>query len=832
MSPQSEDGSVLGESAYEFIDTDTESRDDNRTESIASTDFGRPDDVASLADTEQSESGDEEESAPIPAYSGLDHPADESFDTPTIAQSSAIVNEDCSRPLVDSIEFEEPFSLGAENVSVKHTITDLSEEQTAKIVKNLMLHTPPQRLVGTIRQTMTKQGLSTRDPLRILYVGSHSAKQDIIHKIASSVTASVEGGKRAQHLRHSASQLYNVVPVSAFGSERTPEIELMHSSGYQIKVEDCTSAQTLKFEDAPEKPDVIKLTLEDSYCYHSVPDQETFIIEPHWELPQIAIFYCSDSDDMDARKTRTIARQFMSRHSIPSIVISHQQLFDQRQGMSLDQHAIHMCLESRDVNGRGNVIHQRLPIDLASFLNIDARQMNRNLAYLTGLHEPLELPQPVPTPVKVGTNSSPTPEDEKTSISFLDLWGAVLPVSMLLLSVIAALFTGIPSYRSSPNPAISINSKIVSNIPISSTSSLSSIPTPSPISTSTSITVATSTRTITVTESKPTGPNSLAVVPSMEIGKTTQKFTASQQVLNKSVCSAEILGDREILIRIPSATKLSWLTKEAMSVNITRDNDTVDTERAYSSDEGIVLLLSKKDAYGVLNISIVTKRRPRVNETFQVNFGTSAFQSWQNLVDKVSAVFSEEFSKVDPAMSDVRSKAEKIVEDAKSQSQSTLNRLEEVRKAAVDQASSTTESITSLAKAMSMEVAKRSAILSKEVGIRLTEAESKLAENIAELNSIQEPLNEGIFKAQVRSKLVWLKMQGKDEEYKAYEKSAQEAARSRAEELKKSKQAANKKTKRCGRKDKKLDMKKKKWADRLAKKEARVAKKLGKKQKA
>ena len=45
----------LGESTYEFIDTDEESRDDNATESVASTDFGRPDDVASLADTEQSE---------------------------------------------------------------------------------------------------------------------------------------------------------------------------------------------------------------------------------------------------------------------------------------------------------------------------------------------------------------------------------------------------------------------------------------------------------------------------------------------------------------------------------------------------------------------------------------------------------------------------------------------------------------------------------------------------------------------------------------------------------------------------------------------------------
>jgi hypothetical protein len=47
----SEEGG-LGESTYELIDTDGESQNGAATESIASTDFGRPDDVASLADTE------------------------------------------------------------------------------------------------------------------------------------------------------------------------------------------------------------------------------------------------------------------------------------------------------------------------------------------------------------------------------------------------------------------------------------------------------------------------------------------------------------------------------------------------------------------------------------------------------------------------------------------------------------------------------------------------------------------------------------------------------------------------------------------------------------
>jgi hypothetical protein len=808
MSTRSEalsDEGNLGESAYEFIDTDEESRDDNATESVASTDFGRPDDVASLADTEHS--GDEtgEDDGPDTSGPGLDQNVEQAFSTPTIGRSSAIMIEELDKPLTQSIEFEEPYSLGAETISVKHTVSEFNEKQTASTAQDMKLQSPPKRLAVSIRQTMTKQGLSTRDPLRILYVGSHSAKQDIIHKIASSVTASVESRKRSQQLRHSP-QLYNVVPVSAFGSERTPEIELMHSSGYQINVEDCTFAQSLKFEDAPEKPDVIKLTLDDNFSYHSVPEGQGFIVEPHWELPHVAIFYCSDNDDLIARRTTTIARKFMSRHNIPSIVISHKQLFDRGQCMSLDQHSIHMCLESRDPNGRGSIIHRRLPIDLASFLNIDARQMNRNLAYITGLHERFDCPTPAVTSKKIDNSLINPPDIEKTtsynitdSVNFIRNrngaeWRALLPVGLLILSVFAAVLTGIPSYRFSTAPAISINSRTMSAVPISTSSTSSATPFSSVISTSASGTVKTSTRTVTVTHAQSQGPNSLAVVPSKDLGNVSQNSQTSAKPVHKSsVCTAEILGDRELLIRIPSATKLSWLTKEAMSVNITRGNITVDTERAYSSDEGIVLLLPKKEAYGVLNISVITTKKPRVNETFQVHFGTTVSQSWQSVMDKLSSLIGSEGSLVDPqTYKQMRKSAEKVVEDARVQSQSTLAQMEEARQVAMRHAALTGARLTEMAKSFSLEAAKRSAIFSKELGIQISEAEEKLAKDLPSLEQIREPFESGLLRAQVQSKLMWLKLQGKDAEYHEYKKRAAQATRSKTDYLKKSRRQQKK----------------------------------------
>ncbi|KAF7865416.1 hypothetical protein EAF04_006392 [Stromatinia cepivora] len=821
LSEAPSDESHLSESTYEFIDTDDESHDENATESIASVEFGHPDDMQSLADTENSDdSGDEHtHDSSIPAY-GLDNSINNSFNNPTIGRNSAVLHDDSDTALSQSIEFEEPFgSLGVENVSVKHTVAEFTEEENQAIARDMNLQNPPNHLILTIRQTMTKQGLSTKDPLRILYIGSHSAKQDIIHKIASSVTASVEGQERSSR---SSSQIYNVVPVSAFGSEKTPEIELMHSSGYQIKVDDCLSAQNLQFEDHPEKPDVIKLNLEDPYCYHSVPEKDHFIVEPEWELPHVAIFYCSDSDDVQARCTRTIARKFMSRHAIPSIVISHKQLLNKSQCMSLDQHSIHMCLESRETNGRGNIIHQRLPIDLTSFLNIDARQMNRNLAYLTGLHEPASSSTPPATSKKLDNFAIPTNREKSVSsewIHYFVEWRALLPFGLLALSVLVAIFTpGIPTYPFSDQPSISINSKTMSAVPMTTTSTIGS----APFASIASGTQAIITPSPSVVHSL--SPNSLSK-PQLDFAKLTQ---ASQKKSSKcGSCTAEILGDREVLIRIPPAMKVSWLTKLAMSVNITRDNVTVDTERAYSSDDGIVLLLPKKEAHGVLNISVVTTKKPRINETFQVDFRTNSLQTMQDLLDRFYTLFKEDTIIADgQTLADVRTAAEKIIKDVRQSSQSKLANIDEAKRLALDRASSITAQLTNSARDMSFEAAKRSARISNELGSQLAGVEKIIADQLHSLQNIGNPLDEGILKAQVRSKSLWLRMQGKNAEAEDYERRAAVAMSKKAEVARKSEDTPlpkSQKTKFQLWKEKRDAYRAVRKEERAAKKEARQA---------
>lgn len=96
-------------------------------------------------------------------------------------------------------------------------------------------------------------------------------------------------------------------------------------------------------------------------------------------------------------------------------------------------------------------------------------------------------------------------------------------------------------------------------------------------------------------------------------------------------------------------------------------------------------------------------------------------------------------------------------------------------------ASFATDSLTEIAKRISLEAAKRSAIISKEIGIQLAGAEKKLVKQMEGIHKLQGPLSERIVKAQVQSKLMWLKVQGKEKEYKEYERAATEATQSGSE---------------------------------------------------
>jgi hypothetical protein len=390
-----DNASSLGDSTYEILTdstvltSDDEDRDDN-TDSVASLDEHGVDDALSLAGTEASEetastssrSDSRAETHGIPEFHGLDR------DTHSVeASASGLTLRGEERSSTPPIEFEEPAFLG-EQVSVTHTVCSFSEQQTSEILKHVRIADPPTRLTATVRQTMAKRGLAIDEPFRVLYVGSSTAKGEIISKIGASLAVPMA------ETSHRRSSRFNVVPVSSFGDSSSPEVELIDSFGLELVVDECTHARTTKVD---ARPDTLTLNLNNSFWYRSRCDDSGFHLESptYWKLPHLAVFFCSDDDNISARQTRLYARSFMARHAVPSIVISQNPLYGRPvESYTLDTRSVHMCLESRSATLLGNRVLKRLPIDLSTFLNIDARQMNRNLACLTGLYAGRDAPQP------------------------------------------------------------------------------------------------------------------------------------------------------------------------------------------------------------------------------------------------------------------------------------------------------------------------------------------------------------------------------------------------------------------------------------------------------
>ena len=644
--PSEDTGSSLGDSAYEILGDSTiltssdEDRSDN-TDSIASTDEHGHDDVASMAGTEESGDTTSSNAPDLPVSAPV---AATLFSGSQGATSSGMTVTDDDAP---PIQFEEPPCFGAEQVAVSHTIRNFDEVETAELLKTLHLLDSPTRITATVRQTMTKHGLSVDGPFRILYVGSSSVKDDIVAKIAAAlaVPVLVPTGVPCTNRR---SPRFNIVPVSSFGARKSPEVELIDSFGIELVVDDCTSAMmTGGRSEANAK---LRLRLNDTFWCHSDPDAEPMVRTPNssWELPHLAIFLLDEDDGSVSRQKRRHARQFAQRHEIPTILVSRLPLYEASSSLfALDHHSVHMCLESRNPE-RGHRIHKRLPIDLGTFLKVDARQMNRNLACLTGLYltgktHVVEKPmsQAVEDPERLLDSSFGLAH----SIYMLrerngQKWRALLTLGLFVLT--AMIGTALTLTYGSTNTGYLVPRAQQDPQMVPSTGSVASL----------------APATTTATATPPSQEFGSPPKPSLSIDKATTNSLAlsgsrmdlasllsdpATTTLNESdKFKIQVVGDVHMILRPPH--RIALLKKPPkLHVKILRGEQVLEAQLSKLFDGVYALQLEREEAYGPVNVTVWTQSRPRTQQTLEVDFGTPWLKvaGWK----KAAQVVSEQIQK-------------------------------------------------------------------------------------------------------------------------------------------------------------------------------------------
>ena len=215
---------------------------------------------------------------------------------------------------------------------------------------------------------MISQGLVLDEPYKVLYVGDPLAKDAIMQKVGSALAATLRSEKPCP-------SRFNVVPISSFGDFLSPEVVLIDSTGLELSVEECHSASFAKRDGGN---DTISMTLSNRTLIESYWSGSKFAITEHWKLPDIAVFYLSENDAILARQTRRFVRSFMSRHTVPCIFISQVSLWNKpAEIIALDHRTPHLCLQAHGSEKDKYEVVKRLPIDIQTFLSLDARQMNR-----------------------------------------------------------------------------------------------------------------------------------------------------------------------------------------------------------------------------------------------------------------------------------------------------------------------------------------------------------------------------------------------------------------------------------------------------------------------
>ncbi|MCJ1372074.1 hypothetical protein MMC20_003295 [Loxospora ochrophaea] len=677
--------SSLGDSAYDIIDdaslvtSDDEDRSISRQSTPSSDGNANGDDRDDLESIDASNDGERVESCTShPSFQNLEHsdisytpdlhaPAsDQSHEyEPTNATRNRTFSQSqhTERDSSSAIKFDEtkakdfpgPPMREFEYIDVVHPLGTSGKLKSHNAV--LYHRAPPtwsEPIALAVQQSMVENSLLLDAPYRILFVGDGSAKELIIQKLGAALAATPDSP--VQPSRRSNSSKFSIVPISSFANESSPDVVLIDSTGLEMIVEQCTNASCSKGKGGQE---LISMSLDNDKTVESRQQGNDYIISQNWEIPDLAIFYQSREENSGVNQTWPIAQLFVHRHDIPYIHISSTPLWDQSNRRFLFYPgAPRLCLNPTDLHELNTPQPRQIPIDLPTFTAIETTQMNRNLAYLAAFRKSLESGrdgmavgdklsilngrqwnigfEPVLTSIK---NHPIIRFSEKYTTALRSprtrtALATATILSFLMLYVLATL--SLQNVKDSY-----LVSKATNGL---TTSFASDILKPSV--TESSVSLPSTTQSIASLKSTASAQETLASsISVVQTEKDVASFLLGPNSLarNKSdKFNVHVIGDCHIVLRPPH-----WLNSLRRSpilmFNVTRQGIVLPHQVSSLFDGVYAVKLLREDAYGALNISVWTKGKPRIDETFQVEFGTPWLNSlgWKKAAQKLTKSIQE-----------------------------------------------------------------------------------------------------------------------------------------------------------------------------------------------
>ncbi|MCJ1474887.1 hypothetical protein MMC13_003547 [Lambiella insularis] len=595
-------------------------------------------------------------------------------------------------------------------IDVSHTINMFEGSEYEKLCHTFELHQAPAFLVGTVRQKMTSGGLRVAEPYKITFVGPASVREAIIQKIGSALASSFDLTSTRSEIGLSK---FTVVPIS-FGEGESPEVLLVDSLGLDMSIEDCTSASLVA--DGSSHDD-ISLKLNDHRVVKSSKQRLTnnFVLSEDYRLPDLAILFLPEHEAISAKQTRILVRSFMIRHGVPVIMIaSNTDWHNFAQAITLDLRTPHICLEARDLEGKVQQVLRRLPVDMQTFLDIDSAQMGRNLACIAseatifknkenGEHRSAQQHQNFTSTLENWSKRarSRIARDSR----YLSFYATCLLAALLLYGLAVATMHTFGTVSAPAPSRLDFDLKPnqlefrLTTTPSTAPSITSQASVSSP-SDSASIGDHATSKHVNLGHSH-TDMASFLLAPTL---------TPNALASNKSdKFNLHVVGDCHVVLTPPK-----WFTQlkrgPTLLFKVTRQAEPLKYEFSTLFDGVYALKLAREDAYGTLNILVWTSKKPRINETFQVDFGTPWLKiaGWKRAAQAITEQVREELQSAQTGLNiaygQTSTGVQAFLRDSVKMADLALKEVEKIGLASLNQTSKSTEIMLAQSKELSRTV--------------------------------------------------------------------------------------------------------------------------------
>ncbi|KAI4861613.1 hypothetical protein F4820DRAFT_433096 [Hypoxylon rubiginosum] len=302
--------------------------------------------------------------------------------------------------------------------------------------------------------------------------------------------------------------------------------------------------------------------------------------------------------------------------------------------------------------------------------------------------------------------------------------------------------------------------RVLSTVPVAS---ISSAAVPSPIGSS--LHTSTSTPTLASTQTQKalqtgTSPSSLVFMP---FTKDKGQADIAGQFQQQTICSAKLSDRNGIIVKIPEAVKSTWLSRDAIMIAVSRGLYDIPT-KVSSVEEGFLIEVPLDEAHDILAVTIVTTSKPKVKETFHVNFGGNKFTDALDAGKQLVKGFAQKF-------------VDTVNETTAWVEESYIPALDVMSKQVCDQTSSVSDTlrqgirdagnaVLGLPTHLTSQVAQLKQSFDNDNMVqRRNQVQLQL---VREAQDLRDELALRYVSAQLRSKLWWLRVQGKTEEYQRY----------------------------------------------------------------